>query len=124
MLAFLSDERLPLDHGGLRFPTRQLVPAGLLPLDRRFAFAVEALFFQDEQIGFVMFEIGPRDGDVYATLRGHLSSALKSAGLVQLALAAEAKAVKSDELKTRLLANVSHELRAPLNIILGLSQAA
>ncbi len=124
MLAFLSDERLPLDRGGLRFPTRRLVPSGLLPNDRRFAFAVEALFFQDEQIGFVMFEIGPRDGDVYATLRGHLSSALKSAGLVQVALAAEAKAVKSDQLKTRLLANVSHELRAPLNIILGLSQAA
>jgi len=124
MLAFLSDERLPLDRGGLRFPTRQLVPAGVLPIDRRFAFAVEALFFQEEQIGFVLFEIGPRDGDVYSTLRGHLSSALKSARLVQVALAAEAKAVKSDELKTRLLANVSHELRAPLNIILGLSQAA
>jgi signal transduction histidine kinase/DNA-binding LacI/PurR family transcriptional regulator/AraC-like DNA-binding protein len=124
MLAFLSDERLPLDRGGLRFPTRQLVPSGLLPNDRRFAFGVEALFFQEEQIGFVLFEIGPRDGDVYATLRGHLSSALKSAGLVQVALAAEAKAIKSDQLKTRLLANVSHELRAPLNIILGLSQAA
>ena len=71
-----------------------------------------------------LFEIGPRDGDVYTTLRGHLSSALKSAELVQVALEAEAKAIKSDQLKTHLLANVSHELRTPFNIILGLSQIA
>lgn len=124
ILAYLGKERLPLDKGGIRFPTRQLLPAGVLPENRRTAFDVEALFFQDEQIGFVLFEIGPRDGDVYTTLRGHLSSALKSAELVQIALEAEGKAIKSDQLKTHLLANVSHELRTPLNIILGLSQTA
>ncbi len=124
ILAFLGKERLPLDNGGIRFPTRQLVPQSMLPEDRRTAFDVEALYFQEEQIGFVLFEIGPRDGDVYTTLRGHLSSALKSAELVQVALEAEAKAIKSDQLKTHLLANVSHELRTPLNIILGLSQIA
>ena len=124
MLAFLGQERLPLDKGGIRFPTQQLVPPGMLPDDHRTAFDVEALYFQEEQIGFVLFEIGPRDGDVYTTLRGHLSSALKSAELVQIALEAEAKAIKGDQLKTHLLANVSHELRTPLNIILGLSQTA
>jgi signal transduction histidine kinase/DNA-binding LacI/PurR family transcriptional regulator/AraC-like DNA-binding protein len=124
ILAFVGKERLALDQNGFRFPTRQLVPPHMLPAERRFAFDVEALYFQEEQIGFVMFEIGPRDGDVYTTLRGHLSSALKSAELVQIALEAEAKAIRSDQLKTHLLANVSHELRAPLNIILGLSQTA
>jgi signal transduction histidine kinase/DNA-binding LacI/PurR family transcriptional regulator/AraC-like DNA-binding protein len=124
ILAFVGKERLSLDKNGIRFPTQQLVPRELLPQDRLIAFDVEALYFQEEQIGFVMFEIGPRNGDVYTTLRGHLSSALKSAELVQVALEAEAKAIKSDQLKTRLLANVSHELRTPLNIILGLSQTA
>jgi len=124
ILAVAGKERLSLDQNGIRFPTSQLLPPGMLPEDRRFAFDVEALYFQEEQIGFVMFEIGPRNGDVYATLRGHLSSALKSAQLVQIALEAEAKAIKSDQLKTRLLANVTHELRTPLNIILGLSQTA
>ena len=124
ILALIGKERLPLNKNGVRFPTRQLVPPGMLPKDRRTAFDLEALYFQEDQIGFVMFEIGPRDGDVYATLRGHLSSALKSAELVQVALEAEAKAIKSDQLKTHLLANVSHELRTPLNIILGLSQTA
>ena len=124
ILAFLGKERLPLEKGGIRFPTCMLVPQGMLPEDRRTTFDVEALYFQEEQIGFVLFEIGPRDGDVYTTLRGHLSSALKCAELVQVALEAEAKAIKSDQLKTHLLANVSHELRTPLNIILGLSQTA
>lgn len=124
ILALVGGERLPLDQGGIRFPTKQLIPLGLLPKDRRADFDIEALYFQEEQIGFVLFEIGPRDGDVYTTLRGHLSSALKSAELVQVALEAEAKAIKSDQLKTHLLANVSHELRTPLNIILGLSHVA
>ena len=124
VLAVVRKERLLLDQNGIRFPTSQLVPSNMLPEDRHYAFDVEALYFQEEQIGFVMFEIGPRNGDVYTTLRGHLSSALKSAELVQIALEAEAKAIKSDQLKTHLLANVSHELRTPLNIILGLSQTA
>jgi signal transduction histidine kinase/DNA-binding LacI/PurR family transcriptional regulator/AraC-like DNA-binding protein len=124
VLACVGQERLPLDRAGVRYPTRQLVPAGMLPKNRRASFDVEALYFKGEQIGLVMFEIGPRDGDVYTTLRGHLSSALKSAELIQVALDAETRAVKADQLKTHLLANVSHELRTPLNIILGLSQTA
>ncbi len=124
ILAITGTERIPLDHGGIRFPTNLLAPVGIFPKNRRFTFDVEALYFQEEQIGFVLFEIGPRDGEVYATLRGHLSSALKSAELVQVALEAEAKAIKADQLKTHLLANVSHELRTPINIIMGLCQIA
>ncbi|HTD76796.1 MAG TPA: ATP-binding protein [Chloroflexota bacterium] len=40
------------------------------------------------------------------------------------ALTERRQAEDADRLKTRLLANVSHELRAPLNVILGYSQAA
>jgi signal transduction histidine kinase len=38
------------------------------------------------------------------------------------AVQARAVAEKADQLKTRWLANVGHELRAPLNFILGYSQ--
>jgi AraC-like DNA-binding protein/nitrogen-specific signal transduction histidine kinase len=68
---------------------------------------------------------------MYETLSLQLSSALRGALLVQelQARAAElaqsqAQAEKADQLKTRLLANVTHELRTPLNVILGYSRMA
>ncbi|MBN1887409.1 MAG: substrate-binding domain-containing protein [Thermoflexales bacterium] len=61
-----------------RFPSSQLTPEGLLP-QRRFSFVAAPLYFQETQIGFVLFEVGPRDANVYEVLRGELSSALQGA---------------------------------------------
>jgi signal transduction histidine kinase/AraC-like DNA-binding protein/CheY-like chemotaxis protein len=119
ILAYNQKGRIPLEIGGRRFPSRRLLPEGLLPAERRFSLVVEPLYFQDTQIGFAVFEIGPNDGSVYETLRGHISTALKGALLFQEAQQARLAAEKADQIKTRLLANVSHELRTPLNIILG-----
>ena len=49
--------------------------------------------------------------------------ALHNAKLYEEAIQARAASEKANQLKTRLLANVSHELRAPLNVILGYCQA-
>jgi signal transduction histidine kinase len=98
-----------------------LVPPELLP-DRRYSFVVEPLYFQNEDIGYAVFEVGPGDGDIYEVLRGHISSALKGALLFQDADQARQLAEHANQIKTRLLANLSHELRTPLNIILGNTQ--
>ncbi len=119
ILAYNEHGRAPLEIGGRRFLSRRLLPEGMLPSDRRLSLVVEPLYFQDTQIGFALFEIGPHDGSVYEILRGHISSALKGALLFQDAQQARLAAEKADQIKTRLLANVSHELRTPLNIILG-----
>ncbi|MGD0878299.1 MAG: ATP-binding protein [Anaerolineales bacterium] len=58
------------------------------------------------------------------SLADQLGIAMRNAELYSEAVLARAAAEKADQLKTRLLANVSHELRAPLNVILGYSQAA
>jgi len=58
------------------------------------------------------------------SLADQLGIAMRNAELYSEAVQARATAEKADQLKTRLLANVSHELRAPLNVILGYSQAA
>ncbi len=57
-------------------------------------------------------------------LATQLGSALHNAALYSAAIAARQVAQRADQLKTRLLANVSHELRSPLQIILGYSQLA
>jgi signal transduction histidine kinase/DNA-binding LacI/PurR family transcriptional regulator/CheY-like chemotaxis protein len=117
-------QRVELEAGGRRFPSRQLVPPEILPQRGTYNLMVQALHFQNEQIGFAVFELGPDDGAIYELLRALLSSALKGALLLQEARQARQSAEKADRIKTRLLANVSHELRTPLNIILGYSRDA
>ncbi len=62
--------------------------------------------------------------DALQTLADQLGIALRNAQLYTEALAAKAEAERANLLKARLLANVSHDLRTPLNIVLGYSQAA
>jgi anti-anti-sigma regulatory factor len=46
---------------------------------KRHTFVVKPLYFQERQIGFSLFEVGPRDGGIYEALRGEISSALQGA---------------------------------------------
>ncbi len=118
VLAATEKGRVALPEAGLVYPASALVPRDLLPRNRRYDLVVEPLHFQDQQLGFAVFEIGPSDGAVYEQLRGYIASALKGALLLRDARDARAVAEKADLIKTRLIANVSHELRAPLSIIL------
>ena len=43
---------------------------------------VEPLCFRENQLGFALFEVGPRDGTTYEVLRGQISSALHTALLL------------------------------------------
>jgi signal transduction histidine kinase/FixJ family two-component response regulator len=92
-----------------------MLPGDTLSQERVSSMVVEPLYFRTEQIGVVVFEMGPRDGRVYQVLSRQISSALKGALLVQQAEAA-------NRAKSIFLANMSHELRTPLNAILGYSQ--
>lgn len=117
ILAFHEGGTLVESEQPLRLSPGVLVPAALLP-QRRHSYVVEPLFFHEQQLGYCMLEIGPRDGELYEMLRGSISSAVKGALLVRDEQQARRTAEKADRIKTRLLANVSHELRTPLHIIL------
>jgi len=119
MLAYSDRMCADIEQGGLRFSTFQVIPQDSLPQGRRYSLVVEPLYFQDKSLGYVVFEIGPRDGNIYELLRNNLSSALQGAMLFQEIQQARLDAEKADRIKTRLLANVSHEMRTPLNIITG-----
>jgi signal transduction histidine kinase len=124
VLAYTDGKRAALEPGGRLFSSCQLVPPDLLPRHRRYSLVAEPLYFQEKSLGYVVFEIGPYDGNVYELLRNNLSSALQGALLFQESQQARLAAEKADRIKTRLLANVSHEMRTPLNIILGYTRDA
>ncbi len=75
-------KRVELEAEGRRFRTQQLAPEGILP-DRRYSFVVEPLYFQEHQLGFILFEVGLREGTVYDVLRAEISSALQGALLLR-----------------------------------------
>ncbi len=52
-----------------------------------------------------------------------LGVAIQNARLYQEARSSQTSAERANQLKTRLLANVGHEMRTPLNVILGYAQA-
>ena len=97
---------------------------------------LEALEFQMEEIGFVLFEVGPDDGAIYEALRSQLGSSIKGAvlfderdhlltkttQLYRQAAAGQRLAEEANRLKSRFLSMVSHELRTPLSLISGLSE--
>ena len=121
--------------GKSRFPIAQLLPANLWGELRR-TLVLAALEFQMEEIGFVLFEVGPHDGAVYEALRSQLGSSIKGAvlfderdhlltkttQLYRQAAAGQRLAEEANRLKSRFLSMVSHELRAPLHLITGLSE--
>jgi len=124
VMAYTEGQRAQIEPGGLRFTTHQVIPQEFLPRERRYSLVIEPLYFQDQSLGYVVFEIGPQDGNIYELLRNSLGSALQGAMLFREIQQARLDAEKADRIKTRLLANVSHEMRTPLNIILGYTQDA
>jgi DNA-binding LacI/PurR family transcriptional regulator/GAF domain-containing protein len=81
--ASLDSQHVELEPEGRRFPTRQLVPDGMLPQNRWYSFVVVPLYMRESQLGFALFEVGPRDAGVYEALRQGLCGALYGALLVQ-----------------------------------------
>jgi anti-anti-sigma regulatory factor len=82
ILAYDQSGRVDMLAGGPRFSSHHLVPGEKL-FSKQQSYVVEALYFREHQLGFVLFETGPRDGSVYAALRGQISSALQGALLMQ-----------------------------------------
>jgi DNA-binding LacI/PurR family transcriptional regulator/GAF domain-containing protein len=87
ILAYDEQGRIELEDADLVFDSNQLGPDGLLfsrePHGGRYTVVVEPLFTGPTQLGFTIFEVGPKDSSVYEALRGQLSGALRGVLLVQ-----------------------------------------
>jgi phosphoserine phosphatase RsbU/P len=82
MFAYREGQRVPLPARGQPFPTGQLAPESLLP-EASCTVIVAPLFFGDAALGLVLFQLGPRQGQIYDWLREQISVALEGARLVR-----------------------------------------
>lgn len=70
-----KDGHIESKLGEQHFSSRQLVPKNVIPQGGSYIWIVKPLYFDNNQLGIAIFEAGPKDGMVYETLRGQLSSA-------------------------------------------------
>jgi signal transduction histidine kinase/DNA-binding LacI/PurR family transcriptional regulator len=113
LLAYERGARLELAAGDEIFPSTLLVPGGRLFADEPRSVVVLPLYFKTEQLGFVLFELGPRTGWIYEALQEQLSSGLEAALLVEREQAARAGLQQArDELEERVEQRTAELARA------------
>jgi phosphoserine phosphatase RsbU/P len=71
------DVTAPITWEGGLFPERNLLPPGVLDGPRRRTMIVEALYLSERATGYVVFEMGPTEAEVYAVLTDALTGALR-----------------------------------------------
>ena len=91
VVAYNETGRIELDPPARSFPTCQLLPFGIWPYHKRFSMIVIPLYFRQDQLGFILLELGRQQSMMmFDVLQGQLSSALKGASLLQERKQAEA----------------------------------
>ena len=124
--AYEKHKPVEIKTGGIRFPSRELVPQGFFADDRQYNLIVEPLFFSEDQLGFIVIETEARQIETYEILAQQISGTIKSTiltehniGLFNQAVEARKVAEEANQFKSRFLSMVSHELRTPLSLIVG-----
>jgi signal transduction histidine kinase/DNA-binding LacI/PurR family transcriptional regulator len=84
VLVYEDHARVEPAAGGDVFPSRSLMPGDrLLTGAEPFTMVLLPLHFKEQQLGFAVFEAGPRIGWIYEALAEQLSSALQGTRLVE-----------------------------------------
>ena len=83
LLVYEAGRMRKLRAGRRSFRSRELAPTARLGSATPSGMVAMPLYFQERQLGFALFEVGPRLGWVYGDLQEQLSSALHSALLIE-----------------------------------------
>lgn len=110
---------LDVQQPPIRFCSREFPPAGLFDEQKPFQLTLIPLVSHDEQLGYMVF--GTEQLDLYGAVVQQLGGAFNTAHLYRQAVEDRQLAEEANRMKSRFLSTISHELKTPLNLIVGLS---
>lgn len=119
--AYYNDERAPIDNSTKCFNTTHIVPDYFIPKDRRFIYLVNPLFFGNEHLGFVCFEVVNNDIINFEPIRGQISNSLKVSVMLLEREKMEIGIKEAERLAYlgHLIGGISHNLMTPIMSISG-----
>jgi putative nucleotidyltransferase with HDIG domain len=82
VLAYSGDVRFPLPVDGMIFPSEYLVPDSFFNSQERFSFIVEALYYGERQIGFIVLDMKGHINSIHSGIRRIVSNIFRSIDLV------------------------------------------
>jgi signal transduction histidine kinase/DNA-binding LacI/PurR family transcriptional regulator len=101
LLGYEGGARVEVPADSVVFESVRLVPGGRLRREAPFSVVAAPVYFRDQQLGFVLFELGPRIGWMYAALQEQLGSALHRVLLVERERAASAAVAEAHRREER-----------------------
>ncbi|MBN1876232.1 MAG: substrate-binding domain-containing protein [Anaerolineae bacterium] len=78
LLVYHNGQRVAVSSDASVFPSEHLFPKGLVFEDRNYAMILQALYFRDQHLGFMLLEMGPRESEIYDVLRAQISNSLRA----------------------------------------------
>ena len=90
--------------------------------DQRHDLFLMPLFFKDEEYGIILMPYVPDISiNVFETLRVNISTAVKGTNLIKELERHNALLIKASNAKSEFLSTMSHEMRTPMNAIIGMT---
>jgi len=102
------------------YETQSFPPVDIFGEDKPFILTLIPLVDQTGQLGFMAF--GTEHFDLYGTIVQQIGSALNTTRLYREATEGRRLAEEANRIKSRFLSTISHELRNPVGLIIGLSE--
>jgi putative nucleotidyltransferase with HDIG domain len=82
ILAYSDETRFPLPNEGLAFPSEHLIPDSFFNVHKRFSFMVEALNYDEKQIGFLILDMSNHINSIHTGIRRIINNLYRSIDLV------------------------------------------
>lgn len=107
------------NHIPINFPSDDFPPRGVFEEQTATSISLIPLVHQSRQLGYAVF--GAERFDLYGSIVQQVAGALNTARLHHQAVEGRRLAEEANRMKSRFLSTISHELRTPINLIVGLS---